>query len=600
MTLSVAAHAIEVDAGSRHSRELSGGNSGGIGRRAEPESIENSGYGQPALQKSKFPAYKTSEGNKADKESVRAYRVNANCKRNQHRSQPGESLNFDTKQSLNRSHKDGRGGIGTSSIRNDSSSNQYINQLAAVNQKVAVKALNSAGFGRLAGMALGSVKELADLRTSVALKLFYANLKVSENSNSEAQPNPHAAIKSSISGNGSPTAGQESARVNDNPNSNAKEAFRGIDNLTGEIRKLDFRWLIPKTDLKEGSLEFGSKQSSTNQILTNNPSDPQTIRQNWVRFAVFDQFYVKGDGGWEINQFNRLSQLQIKNSIEKSGAEPKDSAKSERSNEQTAVSTKSASVRRPASANTSRAEADSRTDKGDKSESREHIKTSDTDKHSSRMKNKSVPSHKSDSAQKIIGENVSQSKLTDSIPAGSKSGNLSASFASMIDAKSNVLNHSVLKQLPSDISRIVLSSINTETKLAGRILRLNLYPPELGSIDLRFYEVNERISVRVMMESESVYKMLSRNVDELKEALRASGVNIDKVEFGFVHRDSFNPDDYERNSGLLNGQHQLSNGSSKDLDGDGQEDSAGRAAVDQESTEGEDLYVSVNGVNWLA
>ncbi|MBD3232838.1 MAG: hypothetical protein GF315_03850 [candidate division Zixibacteria bacterium] len=600
MTLSVAIHAMELNGGSRQSHKLSGNKTGGIRRTAEPESIENYGYGEPTPKENRFHASQTSAGDKAVKESPKDSRTGTNCKQNQHPSQIGKPVTPDIWQSSNPSHKNGKGDTGISSIRNNSASNQQINQLTTLSQKAAGKLLNSIGNGRMAGMKIGFNNEPGNLKASVDWKLLLANLEPGDNRNGRVRLSPNATANTSKSENGNPIAVRETTKDNENPNTSAREDIRSVGNRRGEIRKLDFRWLIPKTELKDGGFEFGSKQSSMNQALSNNSSAPDTIRQNWVKFAIFDQFYIKGEGRWEINQFNRYSQLQINNSSVKSKVEPNEPIKAERANEQPKESGKSATVNKSASAKTYHTKKESRTDKGDKSALREHKKSSNSDKRSSRAKNSSEPFRKSDSAQKAKGENRTQAKLTGTSPTGSKLGNLSTSFASMFDAKSSALNDSVLKQLPSEISRIVISSINSETKLAGRILRLNLYPPELGSIDLRFYEVNKRISVRVLMESEAVYKLLSSNVDDLKEALRSAGVNIDKMEFSFAQKGSFNPEDFEQNSELLDKQNQLANGSSKDSNRDGTEDSAARTTLEQEFAEREDLYVSVNGVNWLA
>lgn len=142
---------------------------------------------------------------------------------------------------------------------------------------------------------------------------------------------------------------------------------------------------------------------------------------------------------------------------------------------------------------------------------------------------------------------------------------------SSLDGLSNKVSHTFHESSPADIAHTYSSSIeqffkdirlvNHGDKISlvnhgGRSeIKLNLTPPELGSVEIHFTEENDEIKAKIFVENAEVKAAIEDNVHRLKESVAASGFEIHKVEV-YIQNDNASKEKSFNNSEENNQQHQ--------------------------------------------
>lgn len=97
-------------------------------------------------------------------------------------------------------------------------------------------------------------------------------------------------------------------------------------------------------------------------------------------------------------------------------------------------------------------------------------------------------------------------------------------------------HHAASAQLLDHARDSVFKQILMQLTPAGGELRMRLEPPELGELDLRLVVENgNQLSLSIAAERQDLVQLLQRHLDELKQTLRAAGLEITDAQVG--HRD---------------------------------------------------------------
>ncbi|GEM_PF-3973167 len=154
--------------------------------------------------------------------------------------------------------------------------------------------------------------------------------------------------------------------------------------------------------------------------------------------------------------------------------------------------------------------------------------------------------------------------------------------------------------IPSKITQTIMDLIASGRNLSGKVIRIQLYPPELGSINIKFVEIQNAININIQVESKETFKTVDHNIKNIKASLNIAGVNIEKINVSLNDRvkNSF-VDDFKgafQNYNKQSTGYETPNGSNN------------RKFLKNLFTGGEKIikeslplnYASAFGVNWLA
>ena len=202
-----------------------------------------------------------------------------------------------------------------------------------------------------------------------------------------------------------------------------------------------------------------------------------------------------------------------------------------------------------------------------------------------------------DSNQKTISKLSWTQKQNDTGNKSRGSDNLPAGNLNIL--RITAAKNQIARVLPLEVSRSILSLIKTNHVLNGKVFDIKLYPPELGTINIRFTEINKAVNIGIRVESEEVYRAVKGGVNEIKNLLIAAGVNVEKVDVQFDNR--FRSPGFNKFEEMANGSNsgnsgRSSGGRTHTPEFNGNLRVMAGAAEPQENTN----HISTFGVNCLA
>ncbi|MBM4053993.1 MAG: hypothetical protein FJ264_04825 [Planctomycetes bacterium] len=107
-------------------------------------------------------------------------------------------------------------------------------------------------------------------------------------------------------------------------------------------------------------------------------------------------------------------------------------------------------------------------------------------------------------------------------PMGEQKTAVSRLFQGNSPANSNTVQNNVMEQ--------ILENIKTLQHGNRSEIKLQLTPPELGTVKLHFTEENDEIRAKIYVENTEVKAAIQNNIHRLKESIATNGVEIHKLE----------------------------------------------------------------------
>jgi flagellar hook-length control protein FliK len=94
-----------------------------------------------------------------------------------------------------------------------------------------------------------------------------------------------------------------------------------------------------------------------------------------------------------------------------------------------------------------------------------------------------------------------------------------------------------LPELPVENESEILRQFRVLLHEGGGRARIQLHPPQLGGLDLRITIMNDTVQLSVIADRGAVAELLSRHLPELRQALEAHGMQIDRAEVDVREQD---------------------------------------------------------------
>ncbi|MCF6150341.1 MAG: hypothetical protein E3K37_17035 [Candidatus Kuenenia sp.] len=139
--------------------------------------------------------------------------------------------------------------------------------------------------------------------------------------------------------------------------------------------------------------------------------------------------------------------------------------------------------------------------------------------------------------QQNMAESLNSTTTNIISSAGDQKAAVSQLFQNNTTTGSNTMQNNVMEQ--------ILENIKTLHHGNRSEIRLQLTPPELGTVKLHFTEENDEVSARIYVENAEVKAAIQNNVHRLRESIAANGVEIHKLEV-YVQNENRNEHEQQR------------------------------------------------------
>ncbi|MBD3169314.1 MAG: hypothetical protein GF307_07510 [candidate division Zixibacteria bacterium] len=392
--------------------------------------------------------------------------------------------------------------------------------------------------------------------------------------------------------------GQKSTKANNDIKA-VIDKPRPAENSKNGNQKVDQKQGVHKVEIKSGVKVVSGKSilPSAKRIV-----DVNALKPEWTRHAVFEHLDSQKSTKLPAEKPTELpvpsSKPVIRNDVKR-----KEPARAENPEKKTVTEPKS-----------SKTVAELKPGEKPKSDSKSTEVSNNRDKVNSALKKtpvakdnrvrtvKTADKQKHDSPKKVVSGNTKPASAQFSAKEASAQvkarGLDNLNPGTLTETKLEIPKQNLSKVLPQEVARSITDMVKTNSNIQGRTLSIKLYPPELGSVLLRFTQSRGVININMKVDSEEVFKALRGGMDEVKSILQSSGVNLDKIDIRFdaKFRDMvFN----NQNDTPENMNSEGSKGSNNHGPGKG-----GGNSVNHPGTDGAEsnrkYYVNANGVDCLA
>ena len=140
-------------------------------------------------------------------------------------------------------------------------------------------------------------------------------------------------------------------------------------------------------------------------------------------------------------------------------------------------------------------------------------------------------------------------------PPDTPNGTASASASATVQTASQISEPARLAEAPkNEVITQVANQLDQMVKTSRSSLRLQLYPEELGHIDLRIVTTKDGISVTMVTEKASTQQVLKSDMDILKQNIEQAGIQLTNLNINqgqnsnrqqaFEHRQNFSNGSY--------------------------------------------------------